>query len=834
MSEGIGIDLNGLADAAAFDVHGGTVVSGTIPSVVIVQKEDQNDTKMIAGEEAAISAIGRGWLWPQSAQKELRRRIPISEIISCLQDGKPVDTAIGSKPAAELMVTAIRSLAETRGAITDTPVIVAIPDDGRFDEEARQQLLDAFSLSGMRIQLLWRPVAALLGMAPKLNELANRLDRKKIGVVSLLNEGISASVLEVRANNNPPYIIPKRTNEGVFVPFEQTLLETAKLNANELMSRFGDDGWQILWGEGFILRHFLRLENSPAIVQVDGVWRKVPVEELKTVPDVPLDTSMLQEIDKHLSGVKYLVYEGPCLEMRVGGNRLMNCVSDVLYQGIYSRETGDHRQSLAYEGYTSQLVAHGCYEYARRQAAGETTYFDQLPQIKLAVRHKGAPVFRSLIDDDDVIEGGKPYDKAKDMQLILPANSREIEFYLIREGNTSPRRATEFTDASGVDIPIQMHVYQLPAQGRAKLRLQSLDPLLPWRPIAVDWGRMEVLEDESQEDILERLRSASVAVPPVHYQPCHPFLWVVKPNNVLLAMSVVDHVKGLHSALENGQTDGLTDRVKALREAIYPYRSPYSITRNWRQGVHSERESHRVISSDGKLPAPAEGLTPETLENFDKILQKLDRLFVNRDALPVKNQLDQITLLGSWTFRRCPPEIRAYLLNISDNDLARPNDLRSMGRCFTSEKEIRSFFGAIYRDINNKQGIAKHYHVYAIFYMLSLREDAPRYLELNEARQFVKAALGRIDGEIRKKNYSLSMRTCLRAIGGLIRFRMIDQEFLSTSEYLGDRLSKQLKLLIKRSEANAGRKAVEELASQILEALEKRGASARILEWEPN
>ena len=55
---------------------------------------------------------------------------------------------------------------------------------------------------------------------------------------------------------------------------------------------------------------------------------------------------------------------------------------------------------------------------------------------------------------------------------------------------------------------------------------------------------------------------------------------------------------------------------------------------------------------------------------------------------------------------------------------------------------------------------------------------------------------------------------------------MIDQEFLSTSEYLGDRLSKRLKLLIKRSEDNAGRKADEELASQVLEALEKRGASA--------
>ena len=78
------------------------------------------------------------------------------------------------------------------------------------------------------------------------------------------------------------------------------------------------------------------------------------------------------------------------------------------------------------------------------------------------------------------------------------------------------------------------------------------------------------------------------------------------------------------------------------------------------------------------------------------------------------------------------------------------------------------------------------------------------------------------------------MRTCLRAIDELIRFRMIDQEFLSTSEYLGDRLSKRLKLLIKRSEDNAGRKADEELASQVLEALEKRGASAQILEWEPN
>jgi hypothetical protein len=841
MTVGIGIDLNGLSDAAAFDAGATDVVGGAIPSVVVLLGDDAKNIELNSGAEATNSMIGRGWDWPASAVVDdagLSRRIPISEVISCLEENREVATSIGKIDPAVMLAAGIRSLAEARGAITDTPVIVAIPDDIRFDEEARQKILNALEPTGMRIQLLWRPVAALLGMAKDINQLAEQLAGKPIGVVSLLNEGISASILELRkfkSKSNQPYVIPKRTREGIFVPFDEPILELAKQNADKIMSSYGENGWQVLWGNGFILRHLLRLENYSPIVKIGANWEQIPVEEIEKLSDISVSEEVIDRIDEFLANVQLLVYEGPALETPVDGDRLMNRVSDVLYTGIFERDTGRNRQSIGYLGNKTQLVAHGSFEYARRQADEEITYYDHLPQIELAVRRGDEPVFRSLIDLDDEVEGGKAYDKSKDLDLVIPKGAQIIEFYILREGNNAPRRATiDLPTAIINDIPVQMNVHQFPAQGRARLRLESLDPNFPLRPIYVDWSSMEVLEGETRDDILERLRDSGITVPPVQYQPCHPILWVAKRGTDLLAKSVADHVDEVFVEMKSGAASNLVDRVKALREAVYPFRSPYDLTRYRAEPTHSEKANQRVVSSEGEVPLPDEGLQSTTIQKFRDILDLFGEMIDRTDVRENRKLTDQIVLFGSWTFKRCPPQIRAYLQEKADTGIADQNSLREMGRCFSSASEIRSLHTAIYEGIEINNWEAKEYHVYALFYIMSLREDAPFYLEELEARAFVNAALKRIEAQIRKQKYSRLVRTCIKAIGGLIRYRLVDSEFLSSDEYLGDQVKKLLEKLMQRSKENPRRKAIYILASDVLDALERRGASASILEWDPD
>ena len=57
---GIGIDLNGLSDAAAFDLGETDVMGGEVPSVVIPSEDRKGAISIIAGKEATLAIDGRG------------------------------------------------------------------------------------------------------------------------------------------------------------------------------------------------------------------------------------------------------------------------------------------------------------------------------------------------------------------------------------------------------------------------------------------------------------------------------------------------------------------------------------------------------------------------------------------------------------------------------------------------------------------------------------------------------------------------------------------------------------------------------------------------------
>jgi len=74
--------------------------------------------------------------------------------------------------------------------------------------------------------------------------------------------------------------------------------------------------------------------------------------------------------------------------------------------------------------------------------------------------------------------------------------------------------------------------------------------------------------------------------------------------------------------------------------------------------------------------------------------------------------------------------------------------------------------------------------------------------------------------------------SCLRALGGLIRFRLIDRQFLSETEYLGARVHRIVKKIITKSIENPQRRVVGKIAKDVLTVLEKRGAPDTILQWD--
>ncbi len=155
-----------------------------------------------------------------------------------------------------------------------------------------------------------------------------------------------------------------------------------------------------------------------------------------------------------------------------------------------------------------------------------------------------------------------------------------------------------------------------------------------------------------------------------------------------------------------------------------------------------------------------------------------------------------------------------------------------MGRSFSEEKEIKAFFALLQDHANQRGGVFKVYHTNSLFYLLSLREEAPKFLTYEQAREFSKMIAALLEDYTHKKNYSGGMRTGLRALGGLLRYRLVDRQFLSETVYLGARTLKVLRTIIKRSSGNPARTAAGKLAQDVLTVFEEKGVPDTILQWD--
>ena len=225
----VGIDINGLQDVAAFEINAEDVVGGAIPSVVIVRQNELGETDITAGVEATRSFSGRGWSWPIEGEDDNSKshlaRIPLVKILQRLHEELSPETNGAPGSPEEMFAAAVSALLGARPNLIGEPrPVIAIPDDGRFNEDLQQRILNAAYVIGLDVQLLWRSVAAVLGMADELQPILGRLRNKEIGVLSCLDDGISVSRLEIvegTEGSDQPYAIPKRREPGRFFPYNQ-------------------------------------------------------------------------------------------------------------------------------------------------------------------------------------------------------------------------------------------------------------------------------------------------------------------------------------------------------------------------------------------------------------------------------------------------------------------------------------------------------------------------------------------------------------------------------------------------------------------------------------
>lgn len=835
----VGIDINGLQDVAAFATDSDMVVGGAIPSVVIAAKGVRNDIEFIAGSEATQSLVGRGWQWPLDATDggpaDAHMRLPLINILQKLRDQESMVVADVPRPPEKMFASAIAALAHSRPTMgRNLQIVVAIPDDGRFDQDAQQQVLNAARIEGLNVQLLWRSVAAVLGMADTLKPYLARLKGHSIAVLSCLDDGISVSRLEVSIGDektNNPYVVPKREQVGRFFPFNKTVTQQASAIAEKIAQEIGIESSQVLWGDGLPLRWLLNLPNEDGYFQSASGWHKYSGAPPEWFEGLHVDSSLIAEIDAYIQDVDYTLIEGPALAVPSSGKSLMYFIRDGLNEHRSARGEG-MRTTLAIKGVDTNLAPIGCVEFGERRRDRRTTYYDQLPQLQLAVRRDERAMFVSLISDGAMREGGKEYDEYVELGFSIPQGADRVEFYVLREGVLAPRHAAQALPFSmPATLPIRMRIQQTPAQGRAKLTIESASANASIPSISVNWERMEILTDMTQEDIVVQLEQvAQVFVPPVQPHTCHPFLWTFKPRSAsLLNFSLADKICAVNERASLESVLPLQEIIE-IRKLLNRFQSPFILTRRWGDDQHSDKTKARPISSNGELPEPRDGLTKEPLEAFDELLELLAGRFCSTSL--TKKERDQIVTFSTWAFTRCPIEIRDSLrVSASQGQVTTlTNDFEAMGRSFNTDDEFKALFNAV-EILATPRRRLMNYHASALFNVLSLREEAPFALTQTQAHEFVKLAIPAIEEMMKLQNYRRLMSICLKVIGGLIRFRLVDANFLNPDEPLGDCVRDLLELVKNRTENIRERRAIYQLSDSIIDVLDRRSVSDTILQW---
>lgn len=171
----------------------------------------------------------------------------------------------------------------------------------------------------------------------------------------------------------------------------------------------------------------------------------------------------------------------------------------------FIRAISDNIASVPVVPMPSDAAARGALLAGRRIERGMPHYLDRLEQVSLMVLRDGDVVLEDLVSSDAIVAANKEFVSDPIVGLGWPAGSRMLTFYLRRSGEFR-RWQTADVAAPAEQMPVEIQLRQMPAQGRAHVSItsQRWDDL-KYRPILLDWAKLET-DPRSFNEIAEELR----------------------------------------------------------------------------------------------------------------------------------------------------------------------------------------------------------------------------------------------------------------------------------------------------------------------------------------
>ena len=715
-----GYDLNGWRDCAARswrqlpgdeEEFGRFIISGGVNSAVV-----SVDGSFIGGPIAQLAPQGRGDGWGQVGEKRRRASVRL----------------LRTQPWEHEQQLSATFAALGQGAQVG---VIAIDDTGQIDDRAFDGWLSAMRGAGIRRGFhIWRPVLAVLKAVD--SGLVDD-DFKTVAVVSQQDVGLATQLFTLRQGK---VRAPERRRAGQLFPCAfgyQSFHQAAEVElAPDLdSSRAGNDfsnlEGPVRWALG---------EEQPAELLRDwrGGWMHVPSlpKAVRSPEDLP-----------------------PGLCEAIASTDL------VLLESLSSGTVVEDLKKLLAAStkapvlpLPSNAVAEGGLVAAERLAAGLPAYFDFLPQISTIVQSRDGPVSYDLIPADAVLPAGEVYRSGKPAQFGLHTGQEKIKVFLLKEGQTSPRKA-ELALPKGMNTqdPISCRVEQSPAQGRARI---ILDGAHLASPLVVDWDQAEPLE-EDWDGLIGSLQDPPPTVPNRLVLPATRELW------------------------EDNKRGGLRDLL--LQETMAREPNWDVLANKFSQRINVEYftnagplfEKAYCVTSDGALPP---GLTSEDSDLLDSMIERALDVTLKRLKSGHEDQSSNDALrFLTWTFRRCPREVVPHLLDALEaragghpfvrHQSSRVLVFQGLGRVLDEaewiDQVLEHLRGVPVSDWRSKMQIA------CLAFLLSRTDAGPKRLQQVDLDELPRIACQMLDETVRKGSV-LNLHYPPFLIVGLLRRRIVD------------------------------------------------------------
>ena len=764
----------------------------------------------LAGEAAFESLDGRGWDLQHS-----RSRHPVLPLLLTLDGGQgPAASEAGNWLAAH-----IRALSPTPTARH----IIAVPD--RLGELGQQRLLDALRRANISVELLWRPIATVLGWACGLSAAAiDSLDHTSVLVVHLGVWGPEVSRLDLEVEqvkeNGGCWLVPIRNGRGHGLPVGRgwPIEQAAQRLLAVDLARIG---WHLdvvdpvlVW---LVRRPWVALcgESPPSEIVRDraGCWQQLqgalpPSAEVVAMLREPIQ-AMLREQAEQGQPVDRILIDGPLTRLNVGPKTLGDQLVELLRLWMGSIPAGVKVLPVH-----SSTIACGAAHYGWRRRHGIPGYYDTVPDLLINACVNGRPAFVSLMEGQRRALGGTTMPPKEDDRFFLAAGADRVEYYLARGDDPTVRKTeTSIPEPPKEATKLVLVVRQTPGQGFAEVEVRTAERgQLGVRPVFLDWRLMDDTALTRDQVLKDLSGQCTVAYPDPEPIECHAAVW--RGYNVpflirdflngmanagfgmsgqqtlsFSAAPEIDALNKLHNALNKKPTSQQLKSAPALLNLV--------VLNNLRNPLPEDDRRLGIVSSEGAIPEEKDlvilnGKPPSGFKNyralFDAFIEVTDNALSKTAADFDQNRVSRklrrkLLSLGSWCYASAAPnilnEIRSVLANSALYSMEWQQEIfRAAGRCLHENRDIKALFNKIVGDWKPGKAV-KIYRIAAVAQVLAYRSDAANCLTPEIAFGFAQIAIETMAAQYKKPaNRFLSAAAMLMM---LLRYRVIDPGFLNPS-----------------------------------------------------